>query len=83
MSETHYSLKEMETPRDFQECITLQLLVRNPLLSERDGNCQGYEAILQRPITRSETHYSLKEMETSSLLLAEKRIHPRRKLTTL
>jgi len=90
LSETHYSLKEMETtvkalltntlnlfcrkpttlwkrwkPISLLQNLHLQLrTVGNPLLSERDGN-----ELLTRTTTpdggiTSETHYSLKEMET-------------------
>jgi len=38
MSETHYSLKEMETSVAFVSVHTAAFAVGNPLLSERDGN---------------------------------------------
>jgi len=38
MSETHYSLKEMETPFDHLQFDLKNIEVGNPLLSERDGN---------------------------------------------
>ncbi len=89
-SETHYSLKEMETDlhsitffissspvgnpllseRDGNIInhiipFTISLIVGNPLLSERDGNTPKTAATSLPPIPLSETHYSLKEMETS------------------
>ncbi len=114
LSETHYSLKEMETCVEPACLKFLHHIVRNPLLSERDGNFRGNSYwvslnipgqkpttlwkrwkpcksspininwnISQKPTTlwkrwklealnawrvydelRSETHYSLKEMET-------------------
>jgi len=65
-SETHYSLKEMETSQSAADKKLLSFLVRNPLLSERDGNNKfGILEILAES-TLSETHYSLKEMETLS-----------------
>jgi len=70
MSETHYSLKEMETfflPRCLQQ--TGSIIVRNPLLSERDGNYIYIVQVLFIRSMLSETHYSLKEMETFLLLL--------------
>jgi len=42
----------------------LTLEVGNPLLSERDGNLTFSVAHAALSGTRSETHYSLKEMET-------------------
>ncbi len=41
MSETHYSLKEMETLFCLYRLPLLLLQVGNPLLSERDGNFRG------------------------------------------
>ncbi len=112
-SETHYSLKEMETNHTVlvKSCMVLvgnpllserdgntsescqnlhcTIRVRNPLLSERDGNSKQQQFPIdfwhdsQKPTTLwkrwkllgrfdvialctwSETHYSLKEMETS------------------
>jgi len=41
-----------------------KLIVGNPLLSERDGNILAESTF--NPAFQSETHYSLKEMETLS-----------------
>jgi len=41
-SETHYSLKEMETSRLAPEKYRYWLYVGNPLLSERDGNSLNF-----------------------------------------
>jgi len=41
LSETHYSLKEMETLKGLRPFLLNLLIVRNPLLSERDGNNCG------------------------------------------
>ncbi len=91
-SETHYSLKEMETTllKSTFRChyligrkpttlwkrwkleisplrdISIAKFVGNPLLSERDGNFLNISYISATLARRSETHYSLKEMETSS-----------------
>ncbi len=90
LSETHYSLKEMETRIFHVVCIIKIYIVGNPLLSERDGNELWTEvnnadrSTGRKPTTLwkrwkpfwwysqifsttwlSETHYSLKEMETS------------------
>jgi len=64
LSETHYSLKEMET--SFVNVIKphCDLYVRNPLLSERDGNGGSKSSKTTNVKNQSETHYSLKEMET-------------------
>ena len=89
VSETHYSLKEMETFFLNTPLVLWKGIVGNPLLSERDGNrtiyhlsFQGYlycrkpttlwkrwkpvrnVKTLHKFLPRSETHYSLKEMET-------------------
>ncbi len=63
MSETHYSLKEMETQSMYTLSPSGSISVRNPLLSERDGNTPSIDGRLL-VIALSETHYSLKEMET-------------------
>ena len=42
--------------------------VGNPLLSERDGNKKGSQAAPRSIVILSETHYSLKEMETFQAL---------------
>ena len=64
MSETHYSLKEMETHMLHQYSVSQLFVVGNPLLSERDGNCDYVVYVIVVFIVVSETHYSLKEMET-------------------
>jgi len=45
--------------------------VGNPLLSERDGNIDSMISSINKCNSQSETHYSLKEMETppKSMLL--------------
>jgi len=66
LSETHYSLKEMETLHPLVQVGLLPHQVRNPLLSERDGNGRTYPLHPVSSHFMSETHYSLKEMETYS-----------------
>jgi len=64
LSETHYSLKEMETTSPKRSKIPSSKSVGNPLLSERDGNCTVKPLCFKPALNMSETHYSLKEMET-------------------
>ena len=89
LSETHYSLKEMETTPLYPDNVKKTLHVGNPLLSERDGNSTKFifgsfivisgrkpttlwkrwkpVSPCDKPMAKSsmsETHYSLKEMET-------------------
>jgi len=58
-------------------------LVGNPLLSERDGNDVSvvFQKLLE--VLMSETHYSLKEMETGFNLISVIAILNSRKPTTL
>jgi len=63
-SETHYSLKEMETVELQAKYHGTLCYVGNPLLSERDGNFQTSVSLDRTMPAKSETHYSLKEMET-------------------
>ena len=63
-SETHYSLKEMETFLDPLFNNKFFSNVGNPLLSERDGNAVLCDIQFRTSLRMSETHYSLKEMET-------------------
>jgi len=59
-------------------------IVGNPLLSERDGNTTALLATSLTFLLTSETHYSLKEMETSTFSKStDGRTHIRRKPTTL
>jgi len=66
-SETHYSLKEMETPTSKTGTDFNKSNVGNPLLSERDGNSPKRSKVPWISFIMSETHYSLKEMETLPL----------------
>jgi len=63
-SETHYSLKEMETLQHTTHAFLVLSIVGNPLLSERDGNVSIITIQQSFYNVSSETHYSLKEMET-------------------
>ncbi len=67
-SETHYSLKEMETPTSKTGTDFNKSNVGNPLLSERDGNSPKRSKVPWISFIMSETHYSLKEMETSYIV---------------
>jgi len=57
----------METIKNELNRNWLADLVGNPLLSERDGNLKVPSGSKMSLTSGSETHYSLKEMETSSL----------------
>jgi len=50
--------------QDTNLCFFFQFPVRNPLLSERDGNPNLSLGGNTITFEKSETHYSLKEMET-------------------
>jgi len=54
----------METSSNAQTQIIFVKIVGNPLLSERDGNKNSVQRVAIQYWAKSETHYSLKEMET-------------------
>jgi len=84
LSETHYSLKEMETILELRKSDNSTQKVGNPLLSERDGNSSLIVSVTKYIWPLSETHYSLKEMETQLLYWPHRWLsYLRRKPTTL